>query len=260
MFNAPLPRVEDLPTSFELLRSTLTAAGISGIILVTVLLPSEYAVDPTRVGRLLGLTQMGEIKLQLAAEQASDKGGAAVGALAQRMTALEDQMRRLEPLVALAQALPPPLQLGTTERAPAAPPVSPWPSIGTPAAPAPVAPPAATVPAAPPKPAPAAPAGRKDQTVIALKPDQGLEVKMRMRRGAEVRFNWQVDTGHVNFDSHGEPPNPPRGFYHGYGTGRPATKAGWSPHSMVPMAGSSATGQAGSSRLPCAPKATMRRL
>jgi hypothetical protein len=59
--------------------------------------------------------------------------------------------------------------------------------------------------------------------VLTLRPDQGLEVKMRMRRGAEARFAWRVNAGHVNFDTHGEPPNAPRDFYHGYGTGRSAT-------------------------------------
>ena len=55
MFNAPLPRVEDLPSSARLLRSTVTSAGVAGVLLVTVLLPAEYAVDPTRIGRVLGL-------------------------------------------------------------------------------------------------------------------------------------------------------------------------------------------------------------
>ena len=31
-------------------------------------LPAEYGIDPTGVGRALGLTQMGEIKVQLAEE------------------------------------------------------------------------------------------------------------------------------------------------------------------------------------------------
>ena len=35
-------------------------------------MPSEYAIDPTGAGRLLGLTQMGEIKQQLAEEAAAE--------------------------------------------------------------------------------------------------------------------------------------------------------------------------------------------
>jgi hypothetical protein len=49
-------------------------------------------------------------------------------------------------------------------------------------------------------------------------------VKLRMRRGAQARYAWSVNAGNVNFDTHGEPPNAPRGFYHGYGTGRAATR------------------------------------
>lgn len=199
MFNAPLPRLEDLPSSARLIRSTLVAAGLAGTLLVTVLLPAEYAIDPTRIGRLLGLTQMGEIKHQLAAENAAEADRAAsLGLLEQRMAALEEQMRRLEPLVALAQ--------------------------GPRAAVQPAAPPAAAA-SSPPVAAAPTPrqATRTEETQITLRPDQGMEVKLRMRRGAQVRYAWSVNAGHVNFDTHGEPPNAPRGFYHGYGTGRSAT-------------------------------------
>lgn len=42
------------------------------MLLVTVVLPSEYAIDPTGIGRILGFTEMGEIKAQLAEEAALD--------------------------------------------------------------------------------------------------------------------------------------------------------------------------------------------
>lgn len=72
MFNSQMPRLEDLPTSRQLVRSTLLAAAAAGALLVTVILPSEYAIDPTGIGSVLGLTEMGEIKMQLAAEAAAD--------------------------------------------------------------------------------------------------------------------------------------------------------------------------------------------
>lgn len=80
MFNSQKPRLEDLPTTGQLLRATAIAAAAAGAILVAVVLPSEYAIDPTGVGRQLGLTQMGEIKAQLAEEAAADTaaGAAAV--------------------------------------------------------------------------------------------------------------------------------------------------------------------------------------
>jgi hypothetical protein len=202
MFNAPLPAADELPSSGQLLRSTLVAAGVGALLVVTVLLPAEYAVDPLGVGRVLGLTQMGEIKRQLAAEQAAEATrGPTIATIEQRMVALEEQMRRLEPLVAAA---------GAMRQAPAPAP---------PAAAQPAARPAAPAAASP----AAAPGARSDETVIALQPDQGLEVKLRMRRGAQARYAWSVANGHVNFDTHGEPLNAARGFYHGYGQGRAAT-------------------------------------
>lgn len=70
MFNSQLPSADDLPTSRQLLRSTVIALGVALVLLVTVVMPAEYAVDPTGVGRLLGLTQMGEVKKAIAEENA----------------------------------------------------------------------------------------------------------------------------------------------------------------------------------------------
>lgn len=71
MFNSQMPEVSDLPTSRQLVRSTIVAAAAAAAILVTIVLPSEYGVDPTGVGRVLGLTEMGKIKVQLAQEAAA---------------------------------------------------------------------------------------------------------------------------------------------------------------------------------------------
>lgn len=68
MFNSQMPDVSDLPTSRQLVRSTLVAAAAAAAILVTIVMPSEYGVDPIGVGSVLGLTEMGEIKVQLAQE------------------------------------------------------------------------------------------------------------------------------------------------------------------------------------------------
>src|SRR6056297_1131534 len=73
MHNAPKPNIEDLPTKAQLRRSTLIA-GIGAVFIgVCVYLPAEYGTDPTGVGNILGLTEMGEIKQQLAAEAAADE-------------------------------------------------------------------------------------------------------------------------------------------------------------------------------------------
>lgn len=49
---------------------------------MTVVLPAEYGIDPTGVGRALGLTQMGEIKTRLAKEALADAAADAAAAAA----------------------------------------------------------------------------------------------------------------------------------------------------------------------------------
>lgn len=72
MYNSEKPSKEELPSTKRLLRSTLIAFASAIVILFTVILPSEYGIDPTRIGAVLGLTEMGEIKQQLAEELEAD--------------------------------------------------------------------------------------------------------------------------------------------------------------------------------------------
>ncbi|OYW58607.1 MAG: transmembrane anchor protein [Bosea sp. 12-68-7] len=73
MYNSDIPTRAELPTSAQLLRSTAIAIVAAAGILVTIVLPAEYAIDPTGIGRMLKLTEMGEIKTQLAAEAEADR-------------------------------------------------------------------------------------------------------------------------------------------------------------------------------------------
>jgi hypothetical protein len=73
MYNDDLPPRAELPSAAQLIRSTVIAAGVAAALLVTVVLPSEYGIDPTGAGRVLGLTTMGEIKTQLAEEAEADR-------------------------------------------------------------------------------------------------------------------------------------------------------------------------------------------
>lgn len=73
MFNAEKPSLEELPSSAQLLKSTIIAAVSAVVILVTVVLPAEYGIDPTGIGRAIGLAEMGEIKTQLAEEAEADR-------------------------------------------------------------------------------------------------------------------------------------------------------------------------------------------
>lgn len=73
MFNAEKPSLDELPSSAQLIRSTIIAAASAVVILVTVVLPAEYNIDPTGIGGVLGLAEMGEIKTQLAEEAEADR-------------------------------------------------------------------------------------------------------------------------------------------------------------------------------------------
>ena len=55
----------ELPTSKQLVRSTLVAAGVAGIVLYSTILPAEYGVDPTGLGALTGALAVGEMKIPL---------------------------------------------------------------------------------------------------------------------------------------------------------------------------------------------------
>ncbi|WP_187970631.1 transmembrane anchor protein [Aquibium microcysteis] len=73
MYNSDTPTRAELPTSAQLLKSTIIAIVAAIAILVAIVLPSEYGIDPTGAGRVLGLTEMGEIKTQLAEEAEQDR-------------------------------------------------------------------------------------------------------------------------------------------------------------------------------------------
>ena len=73
MFNVEKPSLDELPSSKQLIRSTVIAGAAAVAILVTVVLPAEYNIDPTGIGEALGLAEMGEIKSQLAEEAEADR-------------------------------------------------------------------------------------------------------------------------------------------------------------------------------------------
>jgi len=164
MYNSDIPSRAELPSTRQLIRSTIIAAVSAVILLFTVVLPSEYGVDPTGIGRALGLTEMGEIKTRLAQEAAED-----------------------EAATKAANAAPSaaPAQTGDEATAPAAPAV-----VAT-----------ASQPAAP---AATATAQWRDELSFTLTPGQGTEIKMKMKEGEKAMFAWTVQGGVVNFDTHGD--------------------------------------------------------
>ena len=70
MYNSKPPTKTDLPSTRKLIKSTILAVAVAGVLLVTVVMPAEYGIDPTGVGKITGLKKMGEIKVSLAKDAA----------------------------------------------------------------------------------------------------------------------------------------------------------------------------------------------
>jgi hypothetical protein len=198
--------VQSVPaTSGGLIRSTLIAAGAAGAILVLFWLPAEYGIDPTGVGALTGLTEMGEIKQQLAAEAEADAQAAAAEAVAppaqapvavpaeivQRLDRIDAQLAALAaeigaPPAAVELAATAPVE---TAAAPAAPEAEAAPTTGEPVE-------KAVAEAAAPE--------WRDEISYTLDPGEGIEVKLTMEEGQVARFFWTANGSVVNFDLHGD--------------------------------------------------------
>lgn len=125
----------ELPSAARLLRSTLFAMVSAALILVVIVLPSEYDIRPTEIGRLFGI-------------------GGPTSAETIAATSVQLDAGR-----------------------------------------------------------------RRDEVIIRLRPDQSVEVKLAMRAGAKVHYEWTTDGGGLNFNAHGDPEPPTKGESHRYGSG-----------------------------------------
>ncbi|THF29553.1 transmembrane anchor protein [Pseudomonas atacamensis] len=177
MFNTPLPTVNELPSTRKLLRSTVIAILVAAGLLVTVVMPSEYAMDPTGVGRTLGLTQMGELKLILAQEALAEAAAPQAAAPAPTATSARAPVQQ----VAQVQAIEKPVTKPVTAPAPAL---------------------------------------KTNQMSVTLKPGEGTEIKLEMLKGKTVSYEWTATGGLVNYDTHGEPYNGEKGYFHSYNKGK----------------------------------------
>lgn len=61
MFNAEPPTHTQLPSTGRLIRSTVLAMVGACVLLVLFVLPAEYGIDPTGIGKKLGLTDMAHV-------------------------------------------------------------------------------------------------------------------------------------------------------------------------------------------------------
>lgn len=192
MYNTDYPDRADLPTSARLIRSSIIAGICSVVILVTIVLPSEYGIDPTRLGSLLGLTPMGEIKVQLAQEAAAQAAATVTstdGVETASVTPPSAAMLELERRIAALEALVSPVQQAAPAPTPeAAPEIVPLePTMEQVAA------------AEQPQ-----PSGWRDEVSFTLSPGQGTEYKMVMASGATASYEFAVEGGVINYDAHGE--------------------------------------------------------
>lgn len=186
MYNTDIPQRADLPSSTQLLRSTGIAAAVAAALLVTMVLPAEYGIDPTGVGRALGLTQMGDVK--------------------------KAQTTQAAPASATA---PSPQSVSPTNASTSTPPIAATRTTPASPAPAPTLPSTAGASATP----STAGATQEHVTTITLANGQAAEIKLRMRKNAVVQFDWSSGGVPVNYDTHGDPDGAPKDFYHGYGKG-----------------------------------------
>ena len=185
MYNTNMPGSNDLPTSRQLIRSTVSAMIVAALLLITTVLPGEYGIDPTGAGEVLGLTDMGRVKMALAEEMKAEKE---IVAAMENVPAISDSE------VEAAQ------DPSASEKDV---------SIQEQSESSPVAADASIT---------------KNEVSIILDPGQGAEIKLTMNKGASVAYKWQSD-GLVNVDVHGDPVNAPKDFYHGYGKGKNIAKS-----------------------------------
>jgi hypothetical protein len=73
MDNSNIPTERELPSTNKLIKSTILAAATAGVLLITVVMPAEYGIDPTGIGNIIGLKKMGEIRVSLEKEAATDQ-------------------------------------------------------------------------------------------------------------------------------------------------------------------------------------------
>jgi hypothetical protein len=83
------PPLSELPSPARLRRGAIAALVGALIVVVVVVLPAERAIDPTGIGSMLGLTDMGLIKQEFKAELAAETASKETQRIADSTTAAE---------------------------------------------------------------------------------------------------------------------------------------------------------------------------
>ena len=165
------------PSATTLITASISAVILASIVLVTTILPAEYNIDPTGLGETLGLTQLSSTTLS------------------QRVTSKQDSVNQ----AASAQAI-------------SAQPMSEH-AIPEQAIP---------VQAMPAHPLPNHVMGdetvafARDTVSIILPPHSGLEYKLQLLKGADLKYRWVTDSAPLYFDFHGEPAGDTTGYFQSF--------------------------------------------
>ncbi len=168
MYNSNPPAKTDLPSTAKLVKSTILASVAAGVILVAVVMPAEYGIDPTGIGKITGLKKMGAIKTSLAKDAA------------------EEQAKALAAITNPAPVISEP--------------VISEPVISEPVISEPVARETIVKETSPPADA----SLQTDEKIFTLAPDAWTEIKLKMTKGAKADFVWFTDGERANFDTHAD--------------------------------------------------------
>jgi hypothetical protein len=173
-------------TQFEAMRqrerialATAAAMFVAGVVLVTVVLPAEYGVDPTGAGTAFGLTQIAGAEAAVAPTEAAT--GVPVAATAAPELAIGTGGR---PILGYGQVVP--AAQGADGK-----PILEWNRAG----------------ADHQQPQ----AFRRHSRTFALGPGEAMEFKYRLERNGGFVYSWK-STGKVQVDFHGEPEGKPKGY------------------------------------------------
>jgi hypothetical protein len=162
------PAEQDLPSTKQLVNSTLLAAGVAAALLVTVVLPAEYGIDPTGIGSITGLKKMGEIRVSLEKEAAADRTNSS-GASVEAKQDDKNKSAEASKESKIADVNNDKLAAESTSPSTDS-------SAGT----------------------------LKHEMQVKLAPDEGAEIKVEMTKGNKVQYTWSTDSGKANFDVHGD--------------------------------------------------------
>ncbi|MEP7352539.1 MAG: hypothetical protein ABI824_04845 [Acidobacteriota bacterium] len=165
----PTNNQPEMPNASGVILRVLIALVIGLVIVFCVVLPAEYRIDPTGVGRLTGLLDLTTPRVtQTSAEakSADNKIDPAVDAAKDAAAKTDSKVdAKGDPIPVLVKVGPQILR--------------------------------------------SYPDTFKTETIkITLKPDGELEYKVRMKAGATLVYSWQTDQGNVYYDFHGEPADP----------------------------------------------------